>query len=60
MKEAKLAALPLAEHFKLSKTMSPQTEVEAQEIESVPYASRVGSLMYAMMYCRSDLAHAVS
>ena len=60
MKEAKPAALPLAGHFRLSKSMSPQTEVEAQEMERVPYASGMGSLMYAMVCCRPDLAHAVS
>ena len=34
--------------------------MEAQEIERVPYASDVGSIMYSMVYCRPDLAHAVS
>ena len=60
MKDAKPAELPLAEHFKLSKTMGPQTEVEIQEMERVPYAFGVGSLMYAMVCCRPDIAHAVS
>ena len=46
MKEAKPMELPLAGHFRLSKTMAPQTEVEAQQMETVPYASGVGSLMY--------------
>ena len=40
--------------------MSPQTEVEAQEMERVPYASSVESLMYVMVCCRSDITHAVS
>ncbi|XP_038972174.1 secreted RxLR effector protein 161-like [Phoenix dactylifera] len=40
--------------------MSPQTEVKAKEMKSIPYASGVGSLMYAMVCCRPDLAHAVS
>ena len=60
MKGAKPAELPLAGHFRLLKTMAPQTEVEAQEMETVPYASGVGSLMYAMVCCRPDIAHAVS
>ncbi len=29
-------------------------------MKRIPYASGVGSLMYAMVYCRPDLAHAVS
>ena len=45
MKEAKSVELPLAEHFRLSKMMLPQTNVEAQEMERVPYASSMGSLM---------------
>ena len=40
--------------------MAPQTKVEAQEMETVPYASGVGSLMYAMVCYRPDIAHAVS
>ena len=46
MKDVKLTELPLVGHFRLSKMMSPQTKMEAQEIEIVPYASGVGSLMY--------------
>ena len=34
--------------------------MEAKELERIPYASGVRSLMYAMVYCRSDLAHTVS
>ena len=60
MKGEKSVELPLVGHFRHSKTMAPQTEVEAQEMEKVPYALGVGSLMYAMVCCRPDIAHAVS
>ena len=60
MKEAKSAVLPLAGHINFSNTMSPQTEVKAQKMERVPYASGVESIMYSMICCRSDLAYAVS
>ena len=60
MKEVKSTELPLGGHFRLSKMMSLQTEVEAQKMERVPYASSVGSLIYAMVCCRPDIAHAVS
>ena len=40
--------------------MSPRIDVEAKEMMRVPYASRVRSLMYAMVCCRSDLGHVVS
>ena len=29
-------------------------------MERIPYALGVESLMYAMVYCRSDLTHAIS
>ena len=60
MKKVKSVELPLIEHFRLSKIMSPQTEVEAQEMERVLYFSNMESLMYAMVCCRSDIAHRVS
>ena len=60
MKEAKSMELLLVGHFRLSKMMSPQTEVEAQKMERMPYASGVGSFMYIMVCCRSDIAHTVS
>ncbi len=60
MDGAKPAALPIAGHVSLLKTMSPQTEVEAEKMKSIPYASGVGSLMYAMVCCRPDFAHAVN
>jgi ATP-binding cassette subfamily B (MDR/TAP) protein 1 len=33
---------------------------ERDEMKKVPYASAVGSLMYAMVCTRPDIAHAVS
>ena len=42
MKEAKSMERPLVEHFRLLKMISPQTEVEAQEMKRMPYASGVG------------------
>ena len=60
MKEAKLVELLIVDHFRLSKTIPPQTEVEIQEMERVLYASNAGSLMYTMVCCRLDIAHPVS
>jgi hypothetical protein len=37
----------------------PKTEEEEEDMCHVPYASVVGSLMYAMVYTRPDIAHAV-
>lgn len=60
MSKAKLVTIPLATHFKLSRHLSPTSEEEIEEMANVPYASAVGSLMYAMVCTRPDLAHAVS
>jgi len=54
-----LVTTSLAGHFKLSSKQCPQSP-EENEMSRVPYASAVGSLMYAMVCTRSDLAYAVS
>ena len=59
MHGAKPVSTPLASHFKLSKELSPKTEQEKENMSKVPYASAVGSLMYAMVCTRPDIAHAV-
>lgn len=60
MSKAKSVTTPLGAHFKLTRQMSPSSEKEADEMANVPYASAVGSLMYAMVCTRPDLAHAIS
>ena len=57
--DAKPRTTPLANQFKLSKEQSPKTVEERDQMALVPYASAVGSLMYAMVCTRSDIAHAV-
>jgi len=37
----------------------PKTQEEMAYMSKVPYASTVGSLMYAMVYTRPTIAHAV-
>ncbi|RVW39505.1 Retrovirus-related Pol polyprotein from transposon TNT 1-94 [Vitis vinifera] len=59
MNEAKPVSTPLGSHFKLSKEQSPKTEEERDHMSKVPYASAIGSLMYAMVCTRPDIAHAV-
>ncbi|RVX11676.1 Retrovirus-related Pol polyprotein from transposon TNT 1-94 [Vitis vinifera] len=44
----------------LSTNQCPKTYDEVKDMSKVPYASAVGWLMYAMVYTRPDLAHAVS
>jgi len=60
MAEARPVIIPLAGHFKLSSKQCPQSPEEEKEMSQVLYASAVGSLMYAIVCTRPDLAYAVS
>ena len=60
MDNAKAVSCPLAAHFKLSTKQCPTTNEKKKEMQNVPYASAVGSLMYAMVCTRPDIALAVS
>ncbi|KAK1611506.1 hypothetical protein QYE76_035179 [Lolium multiflorum] len=44
----------------LSKTQGPATADERERMSKIPYASAVGSIMYAMLCTRPDIAHVVS
>ena len=59
MKHAKPVSKPLAAHFKLSKRACPTIEKEKANMSTIPYSSVVGSLMYAMVCTRPDIAHSV-
>ena len=56
MSNSKTVSTPLGHHTKLSIKQCPQSEDEKQAIESTPYASGVGSIMYGMFCSRPDLA----
>ena len=60
MLDSKRGLLPFRHGIHLSKTMSPKTFEEMEEMAKVPYASAIGSLMYAMLCTRPDIAYAVS
>jgi hypothetical protein len=60
MDNAKAVSCPLAAYFKLSTKQCPTTNEKKKKMRNVPYASAVGSLMYAMVCTRPDIAHAVS
>ena len=57
--KAKPVITPLGLHFKLSARQSPSTVEEKEAMRHIPYASAVGSLMYAMVCMRSDIAQAI-
>ncbi|RDY10827.1 hypothetical protein CR513_04603, partial [Mucuna pruriens] len=55
----KSVRIPLATHFKLSSRHNPSNEAEKINMSRVPYAYVVGSLMYAMVCARLDIAHVI-
>ncbi|KAE8713996.1 hypothetical protein F3Y22_tig00110202pilonHSYRG00134 [Hibiscus syriacus] len=59
MQDCKPISTPLPINFKLSSSMSPSSEEEMMEMSRVPYASAVGSLMFAMICTRPNIAQAV-
>ncbi|GKA90105.1 hypothetical protein Tco_0811917 [Tanacetum coccineum] len=59
MQDCKPISTPFPTDVKLSSKMSPSSEKERMEMSRVPYASAVGSLMFAMICTRPDIAHAV-
>ena len=60
MKDTKIAATPMGQHFKLSNEQRPTNDEEREEMKLIPYANIVGSIMYAMISTRPDVAHAIS
>ncbi|XP_038685738.1 uncharacterized protein LOC119985521 [Tripterygium wilfordii] len=57
--DSKKGLLPFRHGVPLSKDNFPKTEEEKREMSKVPYASVVGSLMYAMLCTRPDICYAV-
>ncbi|GJZ15626.1 retrovirus-related pol polyprotein from transposon TNT 1-94 [Tanacetum coccineum] len=59
MQDCKPVSTPFPTNVKLSSKMSPRSEKEKMKMSRVPYATAVGSLMFAMICTRPDIAHAV-
>jgi hypothetical protein len=59
MQECKLVKVPILVGVKLFADQCPKTQEEEEDMSHVPYASVVGSLMYAMVCTRPDIAHSV-
>jgi ATP-binding cassette subfamily B (MDR/TAP) protein 1 len=59
MRDAKPVRTPLVNHFRLSKEQCSEIDEEKDFMARVPYASTIGSLMYAMVCTRPDISHAV-
>ncbi|GAA0144198.1 hypothetical protein LIER_35885 [Lithospermum erythrorhizon] len=59
MDKVKGVSIPLVSHFKHSHQLCPSTNEEKLSLKNILYSSAVGSLMYAMVCTRSDIAHDV-
>ena len=59
MQDSKPVKVPIPVGVRLFAEQCPKTQEEEEDMSHVPYASAVGSLMYAMVYTRPDIAHAV-
>eukprot|EP00253_Pinus_taeda_P034904 PITA_34904 len=59
MQDSKLVKVPIPVGVRLSAKQCPKTQEEEEDMSRVPYASVVGSLVYAMVSSRPDIAHAV-
>ncbi|KAH9744325.1 Integrase catalytic domain-containing protein [Citrus sinensis] len=59
MENSKTGLLPFRHGITFSKDQSPKTSEEIERMRRVPYATAVGSLMYAMLCTRLDICFAV-
>jgi hypothetical protein len=60
MENSKKRNLPIMKGVSLSVTQCPATEKEKSVMPGIPYASTIGSIMYAMLSTRPDVALALS
>ncbi|CAM8969676.1 unnamed protein product [Rhodiola kirilowii] len=60
MSSSKSVLTPMAQHFRLHKGQSPQSDEDIRQMQEVPYSSAVRCLMYFIVCTRPDLAHSVS
>ncbi|KAJ9545928.1 hypothetical protein OSB04_025635 [Centaurea solstitialis] len=60
MDESKKGFIPMQHGIVLSKTQFPVSSQDQDKMKSVPYASAIGSIMYAMLCIRPDVAYSVS
>ncbi|KAI5446287.1 hypothetical protein KIW84_014214 [Lathyrus oleraceus] len=60
MHDSKKGFIPMQHGLCLSKTQSPSTKEERDRMNKIPYASAIGSIMYAMLCTQPDVSYALS
>ena len=59
MQDSKKGFVPFRVRKSLSNSQRPKTNAEIERMRGIPYASVVGSLMYAMLRTRPDICFTV-
>ena len=59
MQDSKKVFVPLRVEIFLSANQRPKTPAEIERMREIPYASAVGSLMYAILCTRPDICFAI-
>ena len=60
MQNSKKGFLPMSHGKSLSVSQCPKTREERTKMDGIPYASAIGSIMYAKLCTRPDIAYALS
>ena len=60
MDQSRKGFLPVLQGVRLSSAQCPTTTEDKEEMSVIPYASAIGSIMYAMLCTRPDVNLAVS
>ena len=60
MEQSKKEFLPVLQGVKSSKTQNPTTAEDRERMKVIPYASAIGSIMYAMLCTRPIVYPALS
>ncbi|GKE41357.1 hypothetical protein Tco_1468641 [Tanacetum coccineum] len=58
MENSKRGTIPMQEKLKFSKSQGASTPAEIRRMQNIPYASAVGSIVYAVRCTRPDVAFA--
>ena len=58
MEKCSASHVPIQKGDKFSLAQCPRNDLELKQMEAIPYASIVGSIMYAQIYTRSNICFA--
>ncbi len=59
MKDCSPSVAPIVKGDRFNLNQCPKNDFEREQMKNIPYASAIGSLMYAQVYTRLDIAFVV-